>query len=437
MEVNGVPGVPTCITPLEKGMEIRREDFRPFFAPLFSAAARNLPLPAGFYYKLFPRPAFLKNVFVKNIRRMAGVGRLAVESEPQARSARETEPNRLDGIAPHYDIVIVGAGMAGMSAALSAADSLSRVASRAAGAEDHGAAAKRILLIDEYAAPGGHSAGRRTDPERMGETARLCGTITKQPAIHYVPAATAQGLYPPSALLIGARGPSFASTGLLRRITGRAFVFATGAYDVLPLFENNTLPGIFGSRAIRLLLERDGYALQGPAVVYGAGDEPAETASLLLANGIDVSAIVYAEKNPPTGSAARASAGTRHIAGARLVSVKGRSWIRSALFCSRDGSGARSTFPCRLLCTAFRGQGAYELPYHAGFEFHFSGDALEEQKILLPRQTEIRDESGTVCFLAGEITGECDWRRGMEQGIQAGMKAAKAVPGTAGHGGDA
>ena len=53
MSVNGIPGVPTCITPLEADMRIEREDYRPFFAPVLTAAARWFPLAAGFYYRMF------------------------------------------------------------------------------------------------------------------------------------------------------------------------------------------------------------------------------------------------------------------------------------------------------------------------------------------------------------------------------------------------
>ncbi len=427
MEVNGIPGVPTCITPLEKGMEIRREDFRPFFAPMFSAAARNLPLTAGFYYRHFTKPSFVKNQFVKNVRRMAGVGRLTVGSK-SPRAGSGTEADTFQRMQSRYDIVVVGAGLSGMSAALSAAGSLPPRGERTQSAEYRRTEGGRILLVDEYSVPGGHSVGHHRDSELERELRELRGRLTAQHAIEYAPATIAQGLYPPSTLLIASRGGSLASPGRMKRIAARAFVFATGANDVLPLFENNTLPGIFGSRAIRLLLERDGYEFAGPAVVYGAGEEPVETASLLRARGVDVTAIVDAGASPPQPQDAGAlPAGIQRIGNTRLVSAGGRDWIRSAVFRYNNGNGETCAVPCSLLCIAFKGQGAYELPCHAGFEFYFPDTCLLEGKTLLPRQTERSDESGTVFYLAGSITGESNWRRKMEQGKVAGAKAAAAA----------
>jgi sarcosine oxidase subunit alpha len=465
MEVNGIPGVPTCITPLEAGMDIRHEDFRPFFAPLFSAAARRIPLPAGFYYRIFTRPTFLNSLFAKSVRRMAGVGRLTMGADT-ARFAESSEvPSALDAIRVQYDIVIVGAGISGMSAALSAADFLSPHGRRPVAAkgrtgdaqsEDYGGGsggmevrqdgARSILLVDEYPSPGGHSTGHQRDSELLQEAGRLGKSARTHPAIEYAPAVIAQGLYPPSTLLLAARGGSLDSPGRMTRVSARAFVFAAGANDTLPLFENNSLPGIFGAGAIRLLLERDGYEFDGPAVVYGTGDRLVETVSLLNAAGVDVAAIVDAAADSPqdqnsgglpegpnagnptqSENAGDVPAGIRRIKGARLVSAAGRDWIRSAVFHSRDGGGVSFTLPCALLCIAFRGQGAYELPYQAGFEFCFSKAGIVEEKILLPRETERRHESGTAFYLAGGITGESNWRNKIEQGKQAGAKAAAAV----------
>jgi hypothetical protein len=291
--------------------------------------------------------------------------------------------------------------------------------------------ARRILLVDEYAKPGGHSTGHQGDFELVQEVCRLSESIHEHPAIEYVPAVIAQGFYPPSTLLLASRDGSLISPGGMRRVTAQAFVFAAGANDILPLFENNTLPGIFGARAIRLLLERDGYEFNGPAVVYGTGNTLAETTSLLIARGVDVAAVVEAEADSlQAQNAGDPPPGIRRIAGARLISAAGGEWIRSAVFRTKDGKGTSLTLPCALLCIAFRGQGAYELPYQAGFEYRFSKAALVEEKILLPRETERRNESGTAFYLAGSITGEIKWSHKKEQGRRSGAKAAAAATAT-------
>ena len=74
--------------------------------------------PAGFYYKTFmwPRRAW-KSLYEPMIRRAAGLGRAPVHADPDRYAQRYA----------HCDVLIVGAGPAGMAAALSAAESGARV----------------------------------------------------------------------------------------------------------------------------------------------------------------------------------------------------------------------------------------------------------------------------------------------------------------------
>ena len=69
-------------------------------------------LPAGFYYKTFmhPRP-FWKHVFEPIIRRSAGLGKAPTEADP----------DRYEQAYAHVDLVVVGGGIAGLTAALDAA----------------------------------------------------------------------------------------------------------------------------------------------------------------------------------------------------------------------------------------------------------------------------------------------------------------------------
>ncbi|MCP1367149.1 2Fe-2S iron-sulfur cluster-binding protein, partial [Halomonas sp. BBD48] len=68
-------------------------------------------MPPGFYYKTFMAPASLWMTYEKYIRKSAGLGR----------SPTEPDPDSYDHINQHCDVLIVGAGPAGLSAALTAA----------------------------------------------------------------------------------------------------------------------------------------------------------------------------------------------------------------------------------------------------------------------------------------------------------------------------
>ncbi len=84
--------------------------------------------PAGFYYKTFMWPKALWMKYEEVIRHSAGLGKSPMEADPSAYDHQHV----------YCDVLIVGGGAAGLSAALSAAQS---------GAE--------VLLLDEQASWGG------------------------------------------------------------------------------------------------------------------------------------------------------------------------------------------------------------------------------------------------------------------------------------------
>jgi sarcosine oxidase subunit alpha len=74
--------------------------------------------PAGFYYKTFMWPASFWMRYEHIIRRAAGLGKVGDTHE---------DPDRYEKRHAHFDIVVVGGGLSGLSAALQAANSGQRV----------------------------------------------------------------------------------------------------------------------------------------------------------------------------------------------------------------------------------------------------------------------------------------------------------------------
>jgi len=67
-------------------------------------------LPAGFYYKTFKWPNW--HLYEPSIRRMAGLGR----------ASAQPDPDRYEEVAAEAEVLVIGGGLAGLSAAVSAAE---------------------------------------------------------------------------------------------------------------------------------------------------------------------------------------------------------------------------------------------------------------------------------------------------------------------------
>jgi methylglutamate dehydrogenase subunit C len=125
------PNIPATQVALYEGLIAASQNRWPSLR--FDLMAVNAPLapilPAGFYYKTFKWPAaFWEPVYERAIRRAAGLGR----------ASRDPDPDRYEHSHGHCDVLVVGAGPAGLAAALAA-----------------GASGARVILVDERQHLGG------------------------------------------------------------------------------------------------------------------------------------------------------------------------------------------------------------------------------------------------------------------------------------------
>jgi sarcosine oxidase subunit alpha len=224
----------------------------------------------------FPEPMLLATTLELTeglvARGLGGQGRLASDSDPARYDARHA----------HTEIVVVGAGAAGLSAAL--------VAARAGA---------RVILIDDDTAAGGSllDYGELVDgrPGAEWATAALA-ELESFPKAQVLLRTTAFGIYDDGFVLaLEHRSDHRASDSRSRqrvwRIRTQQIVIATGAYERPIAFANNDLPGVMLASAALVYLERYGVLVGEKAVVFTTNDTAYASAIALAETGAEVTVV--------------------------------------------------------------------------------------------------------------------------------------------------
>jgi len=121
MEVDGLPNVNAEYTLLREGMTVKPQNVKgaPEFDFMSFVDYLDWAMPAGFYYRRFHKPYRLWPVFMKHIRKTAGIGRI----DPHFQIKGRFEERYIN-----TDVCVIGGGPAGLSAALAASKQGLRVA---------------------------------------------------------------------------------------------------------------------------------------------------------------------------------------------------------------------------------------------------------------------------------------------------------------------
>ncbi len=173
-----------------------------------------------------------------------------------------------------YDLVIIGAGPAGMGAAVAA---LERCLS--------------VLVLDEQPAPGGqiyrgieHHAARHARLDPNSRSGRELVQQFRASGVEYRAGATVWFIAPSGEL-------AYSVDGQAHRITARRLLFATGAMERPWPFPGWTLPGVMTVGAAQILLKTAGL-VHRDAVFAGAGPLLYLVAAQYLRLGVPVRAVL-------------------------------------------------------------------------------------------------------------------------------------------------
>ncbi len=342
-------------------------------------------LPAGFYYKTFKWPDW--HWYEPSIRRMAGLGRVANASDP----------DRYEEIAVEVDVLVVGAGLAGLCAARAAAEAGARVRVLAAGPQPGGALAYR-------------------DPQRARELAASAERAGARIATRTL----AFGVYDHG--LVCAREKLVEQDGAQRprlrerlwKIRARAVIAATGAFERPMVFPDNDRPGVMLAGAVEEYARAFGVACGRRVVVAANCDSAYDTARSLREAGMEVVAVVDRRREAERGR--DPGPGTRVIAGAGLSAVFGRNGV-SGCSVRQDAAptGRAERLDCDLIASAGGFAPAVHLHSHAGGRLRW----LDAEAMFVP------DGPAGVVVSVGACAGVFDATAAAEHAELAGRALAR------------
>ncbi len=384
------------VTPLVEGMELSAVNtwggVDRDWAKLINQFSAFLPV--GFYYKAFLDKASFP-FWEKVIRSMTGLGKVDVTTP------RISTPKRYD----FCDLLVIGAGPSGLSAALAAAE---------AGAD--------VVIVDENAKAGG-SGGYHYGAIACTES--LIAEVRNHPRIRFYAHTTAAGYY--ADFWIPLVNPEY-----MTKMRAKSVIVASGAYEQPAVFRNNDLPGVMLASAGQRLLYRYAVKPAERVVILTANSDGYRAAIDCAKHDITVAAVLdwrvplcRPGGNRPSNSDLAAAVTdlkipvlTGHCIYEAIPNSAG-SRVAAAIACPVDHEGNpqpehRNRINCDGVLVSVGWTTAANLLYQAGTKMQFNHELHQYLPATLP----------PGIFACGRVNGVFEFEQKLLDGQKAGLAAA-------------
>jgi sarcosine oxidase subunit alpha len=370
-------------------------------------------IPGGFYYKTFMWPqGFWKHVYEPLIRRAAGLG-----EAPEGR-----DPDSYEHIHVHCDLLVIGAGVAGLAAAEAAS-----------------ASGARVVIADENPRPGGLAdiSGGEIDGASQSDWVKAkTADLARAENVHILTRTTALGHWHHNWLMLFERvaehDPALLAQGTPRhrlwKVRAKEVILATGAIERPIAFANNDRPGIMLSSAARAMLKRYGVAPGINGVIFTNNDDAYHTALALKRAGIGVARIIDSRAKAESATiAAAANAGIPISRGSAIAGVEssfGGLAVRGVRIAPYRPGHGRVTSEAKIDCDFIAMSGGFNpalhLWCHNGGKIRFDDELQAFRPAAHPNPVRA----------AGAANGTFDLAGCLAEGYAAGEAAAKASIGS-------
>ncbi|WP_386080744.1 sarcosine oxidase subunit alpha family protein [Vreelandella sp. F11] len=367
-------------------------------------------MPPGFYYKTFMAPASMWLTYEKYIRKAAGLGR----------SPMEADPDSYDHFNQHCDVLVVGAGAAGLAAALAAARS-----------------GARVIVADEQDEMGGSLlASRETLEGKPADqwVVRVLDELAGCENVTLLPRTTANGYHDHNFVTLHERRTEHLSDtapvenghrqvrARLHRVRAGQVILCTGAHERPLVYAGNDVPGNLLAGAVSTYIRRYGVAPGRKLVLSTSNDYGYRAALDWKEAGCKVVAIVDAREAPAGDwvDAARAQ-GIDIITGSAVIEAKGSNRVTAARVAKIDIDAFKVSGSVQeLACDTIASSGGYSpvihLASHTGARPTWRDDIIGFVPGLVKGVQACGGANG--CYALGDVLAE---------GVEAGIKAAAAM----------